>query len=167
MSAYRTGLVSRLRNSAVDINWIIGTFPADGQDRSLNGEWSAKQIVEHLRTIEHGVHVVRLQAALLHDNPAFPRFVADVWRAANRPQPQTLAELLADFQDGRREVISCLDRLGAADWERPAKSAVFGTTTIELLAERFYTHTLDHLQQLIMVRRACLDAHANGENGHG
>ncbi|MCS6800979.1 MAG: DinB family protein [Chloroflexota bacterium] len=163
---YRHGLIARLRASGEDVVWCAELFPRPHVDWAPEGEWSARQIVTHLRDVEHGVQIARIQAAVLEDNPTFPRFDAAAWRAAHRPASETYDEVVDDFAAGRRALAALLDRLDAEDWSRPVRSAAFGLSTLEAVAERAYLHTLDHIGQLLRLRRTLLAALA-GEGASG
>jgi hypothetical protein len=160
---YRDGLIARLRASGDDVVWCAELVPSPGVEWAPDGEWSALQILTHLRDVEYGIQIARVQAAVLEDNPEFPPFNAEAWRAAHRPNPETYAEVVADFAAGRRALAAMLDRLDDDDWGRPVRTAAFGQSTLEVVVERAYLHTLDHLQQLIRRRRSLL----NAENGGG
>ena len=159
---FRSGLIARLRSSGADVVWCAEQIP-DGQlGWAPEGEWSALEILTHLRDVEYGIHIARIQAAVLEDNPEFPRFDAGTWRATHRPEPQTFDQMVADFAAGRRALTAMLDRLDEDDWERPARSAAFGQGRLQTVAERAYLHTLDHIQQLFRLRRAIVSAEARG-----
>ncbi|MFN8534015.1 MAG: DinB family protein [Dehalococcoidia bacterium] len=155
---YRSGLIARLRTSGTDILWIAEMIPDPLVDEAPDGEWSARQVLGHLRDIEYGIQIARVQAAVLEDNPDFKRFDADAWRTEHRPDEQTFDQILGDFAAGRRSLTAMLDRLDEDDWERPIRSVAFGQSILEVVVERAYVHTLDHLQQLIRLRRAVLRA---------
>lgn len=159
---YRDGLIARLRASGDDIVWCAELVPGDGVEWAPEGEWSALQILTHLRDVEYGIQIARVQAAVLEDNPEFPAFNADAWRAAHRPRPETYGQVVADFAAGRRALAAMLDRLDEDDWTRPVRTAAFGQSILEVVVERAYLHTLDHLQQLIRRRRSLLNAHDGG-----
>ncbi|GIW12057.1 MAG: hypothetical protein KatS3mg061_3114 [Dehalococcoidia bacterium] len=156
MTRYRRGLIARLRASGTDIVWIAELIPSEATEWSPLEQWSPRQVMLHLRDVEYGVNLARIQATVLEENPEFPRFDADAWRASNRPESQSYEQLVADFAAGRRALTATLERLDVDDWLRPARTAAFGPATLEMLAERAYLHTLDHLQQLIGLRRAFL-----------
>ncbi|GIW05262.1 MAG: hypothetical protein KatS3mg060_0067 [Dehalococcoidia bacterium] len=158
--SYQSGLIARLRSSGTDIVWCAEHIPDRFVDWAPEGEWSARQILTHLRDVEYGIQIARIQAAVLHDNPEFGRFDAEAWRAEHRPHPQTFDQTVGDFSAGRRSLAAMLDRLDKDDWERPLRSVAFGPSTIETVVERAYTHTLDHLQQLIRLRRAIVSTQA-------
>lgn len=151
---YHDGLISRLRGTGNDVAWLIGSFPQGTLDQPADGDWSARDVLAHLRDSEYGIYIHRLHTTALEEEPEFERFDSDHWRGNHRPDPQSPEEILADFLAGRRAMVGILERLDREDWSRAAKSAVPGPYNVEIIAERAYSHTLEHLTQLLKMRHA-------------
>jgi hypothetical protein len=151
---YHAGMISRLRAAGNDVAWLIESFPPDTLEQPADGDWSARNVLEHLRDVEYGIYIHRLQATALEEEPEFERFDAAGWRAEHRPGRQTAGELLTDFLAGRRAMVGVLQRLHPEDWDRQAKSAAPGLYNVEVIAERAYSHTLEHLIQLLKMRHS-------------
>ena len=52
---YAEGLISKLRSSGNDIAWLAGSFPSELIEIQADGEWSARDLLAHLRDVEYGI----------------------------------------------------------------------------------------------------------------
>jgi FMN phosphatase YigB (HAD superfamily) len=118
------------------------------------GEWSAVEIICHLRDVEIEVNQPRIEAVLNQGNPFVHAADPDAWAQTRAYALQDPLEALRTFTLARKETIARLQALEPGDWLRPARHALIGPTTLSEIAAIATDHDLLHLAQL----RACLSA---------
>jgi FMN phosphatase YigB (HAD superfamily) len=124
-------------------------LPAEAwQQRPREGEWSPTEIACHLRDVELEVNLPRLRKVLAESNPFISAVESDPWALARDYQSQSGPAALADFADARREKIALLDGLSLDQWQRPARHAIFGPTTLQELVALTVEHDRVHLKQI-------------------
>ncbi len=116
--------------------------------RPADDEWSATEIMCHLRDVEVEVNQPRLIRIVADSNPFISAVDSDPWAVERHYQTQSGPEALAAFADARRATLSMLDLLSPADWERPARHAIFGPTTAQELLTFTNEHDRLHLRQM-------------------
>jgi len=160
--------LARLARTAAELRDAIGA----GDDRALShratpGDWSAKDVVCHLRDIEELV-ITRFHTMLVMDEPRvlvvgaepadgaawgfdekvpFP-MDADRWRAERQYERNDTAAALAAFARRRGEVLALLGRLSPAQWERAAIHPTRGRLTFADWTAAMARHDDAHLAQL-------------------
>lgn len=122
--------------------------PAQWTARPADTAWSPAEIICHLRDVSAEVNLPRIQAALTQDNPFLPGVDSDSWAEARGYAAQSGPMALADFTANRQKVLDTLAGLTAADWQRPARHAIFGPTTLAELVSFMADHDRLHLKQL-------------------
>lgn len=121
--------------------------PSQWKWQSGPGEWSLTEIVCHLRDAAVEVDAPRLEKVIHEQNPFIPGMVTDVWAEERDYQSQDGPQALRDFTASRQQLIHTLERLAPADWDRPARHAIFGPTTLRELMGFIATHDRSHIQQ--------------------
>jgi hypothetical protein len=111
-------------------------------------EWSITEIVCHLRDAEVEISLPRLHKVLEEDNPFISAVDADVWAAERNYQAQSGTEAMAAYAEARMETVALLDSLTPEQWQRPARHAVFGPTTLRELVSFTNEHDRLHLKQI-------------------
>lgn len=112
------------------------------------GEWSPSEIIQHLIDAELAALQSRLDLILNKEFVFLPK--VDLTRmAAERPAdapsgPDALAALI----DARQATYNRLQSLAVEDWERTARHAIFGPTTLTELVAFTLDHDWKHLRQL-------------------
>ncbi len=116
--------------------------------RPADEEWSVTEIMCHLRDVEVEVNQPRLMRITEESNPFISAVDSDPWAVARNYHAQSGPEALAVFADARRATLSLLDQFSPADWERPARHAIFGPTTAQELLTFTNEHDRLHLRQM-------------------
>ncbi len=120
------------------------------------GQWSALEVLCHMRDVEAEVYATRLEQ-LLSAPPDPPIVLAGAgdMNARNGAWAKERAYLAADpaaalaaFARARGENLARLEALGPADWTRGAIHPARGAITLFEQVERFAEHDLSHLRQL-------------------
>lgn len=111
-------------------------------------EWSKTEIVCHLRDVEREVNLPRIKSLLEEDNPFFPGMDTDPWAEERKYIDQDGPAALAAFFAARQRLIKLLEKLPAQDWQRPARHAILGPTTLHELVSIIASHDRMHMHQL-------------------
>lgn len=116
-------------------------------DAAEAGEWSARQILAHLRDDESMVMRMRLVRMLVEDDPLLPDFDEQAWATNRNTSHDKKESLLADFMLQRQASLNLLQRLTPEQWERPGRHEVRGSMTVRDLVERWADHDDEHVRQ--------------------
>ncbi len=113
-----------------------------------SGEWSLTEIVCHLRDIDREVHRPRMNLVLTADLPFLPAVDTDPWARERGYARQSGPDALAALTEHRVEMLALLESLSPATWERPARHALLGPTTLAEVALLAADHELLHLRDI-------------------
>lgn len=139
---------------------ILRSTPAvlDGLSRSLSradwlvrpseDEWSLTEVICHLRDVDEEVNLPRLKMVIETTNPFLAGQDTDRWAESRNYYLQDGRQAFMDFMAARRKVIDLLESLAAEDWDRPARHAIFGPTTLRELVKILAAHDRLHQQQV-------------------
>jgi len=105
-----------------------GTGPDAWLFRLCAGEWSATEIICHLRDVDRWVHIPRLQSFLTEDEPFIPGVVADKWAVEHNYQAQDGPAALDALDAGRAELLALLPPASDPVWARRGRHTFFGPT---------------------------------------
>ena len=141
-------LIKRLSDVPVRIANAVARFPeADRHMAAPNGEWSAADILAHLRASDDIV-AHRLYAILTRDNPILPAYDERRW-AEIAGYPQAYFELsLKTFTMRRAELAAMLDQAAIDDWQRLGTHEVKGAISLLEVATSLVEHEEEHCLQL-------------------
>lgn len=114
-------------------------------------EWSVTEIICHMRDVDFEVNAPRVQKVITETNPFLAGINADSWANERNYREQDGPDALQGFLEARTQLISQLEHLPEEDWQRPARHAIFGPTTLRELVGFIATHDRSHIQQ-------CFDA---------
>lgn len=112
------------------------------------GEWGPGEIFCHLRDVDSEVYFPRLHKFLSEENPFLPGQDTDRWAEERRYAAQDGALALQNFIGCRKELLALLDALTPEEWERPARHAIFGPTTLKEIIAIAASHDRLHIRQL-------------------
>lgn len=110
-------------------------------------EWSARDIICHLRDHDAEEDRRRLERILEQDNP-FLSANYDPWAHAHVYADTPVDQALRHFVRSRASMVSWLKGVPAHAWNRPARNAIFGPTTFEEMVRFATEHDRTHLRQL-------------------
>ena len=140
-------LIYRLAALPAAVDAAIRGYPtAVLECMPAEGEWSARDIICHLRDHEL-VSRNRLERVLAEDNPFFsanPKSFAhdEVYQNVDA------YTALSEFVDRRKQLVDWLRSLAEPIWDRPARDAIFGPTTFSEVVRFVVEHDRTHLQQI-------------------
>ena len=114
---------------------------------SSNGEWSAAQILAHLRASDD-ILAHRLYAILARDNPLLPAYDERRW-AEIAGYPQVDIELsLNVFTLRRAELVTMFRQVAVEDWQRLGNHEIKGAVSLFQVATALLEHEEEHCVQL-------------------
>lgn len=121
--------------------------PAQWNYHSAEKEWTITEILCHLRDGDNEVNLPRLKLIAQEDNPFLAGIATDPWAKERDYYHQSGKQALATFIENRTLMALLLDQLSIDDWQRPARHAIFGPTTLEELIGFITTHDIVHMRQ--------------------
>lgn len=121
--------------------------PAQWRFRPAAQDWSTTEILCHLRDVDGEVNLPRLQRIAAEEAPFVAGIPTDPWAEERDYFHQSGPAALAAFIDTRTQMTGLLDLLSDAGWQRTARHAIFGPTTLEELVRFTTTHDIVHMRQ--------------------
>jgi uncharacterized damage-inducible protein DinB len=109
--------------------------------------WSAKEVVCHVRDIEESF-MMRFLSIMAMDDPKFLPVEPDRWAVDRQYQRNDVQEALAAFKTRREETLRFLRGLKPEQWERGGIHAARGKMTLKDFVELMAWHDDNHLDQL-------------------
>jgi len=122
--------------------------PNQWKRRPEPDSWSPVEIVCHLRDVELEVNLPRYWALLTEERPFVSAVETDGWAAERAYIEQPPDEALATLARARKESLSILSSIRTAEWQRQARHALLGPTSLAELGGVSADHDLIHLAQL-------------------
>jgi len=141
-------LLAVLRSTPAALATLCHQKPLNLAERPAVNEWSPSEVLCHLRDVDEDVNLWRLQKILKERNPFIPGQETDQWADARQYCLQDGLQALADFTRERMQVLGLLENLSGEDWDRPARHAIFGPTTLRELVNIIAGHDILHVQQV-------------------
>lgn len=150
----RAEAVAQLASTAAQVAALVaGLTPEQLRWRPEAGEWSAKEIVAHLRDAAD-IWGGRLHRTAEEDTPFLPGFDEGQLARVRSYYYEHYGLALDAFTFYRGHTLALLRSLDDAGWLRAAQHEEAGRLTIADMVERMADHERDHLDQL----RRTLDA---------
>lgn len=115
------------------------------------GEWSALEVLTHLRTAE-AIMMPRVLQILVRPNVRLPDMDEHRWAALLARARLSVSEQVAAFAARRRELVGLLATLRPDEWETAGEHELQGELTVRRIAEHAAGHEREHLEQLEAVR---------------
>lgn len=110
-------------------------------------EWSARDIICHLRDHDAEEDLIRLKKIQTEERP-FISGNYDPWSHAHVYSDTDVHQALTEFIHYRGEMVRWLASLPEEVWTRPARHAIFGPTTFEEMVRFATEHDRTHLRQM-------------------
>ena len=109
--------------------------------------WSAKEVVCHVRDIEESF-MMRFLAIMAMDEPKFLPVEPDRWAVERQYQRNDVQEALTAFKSRRDDTLKFFRGLRPEQWERGGIHATRGKMTLKDFVELLAWHDDNHLDQL-------------------
>ena len=140
-------LVALLRSTPAALASLTIDLTAPAWTRQPQpGEWCLTEIVGHLRDVDRDVNLPRLHRLLAETNPFMAGEVTDEWVKERQYARQDGRASLVEFTTIRKELLALLNDL-QAEWDRPARHAIFGPTSLQELVGFMAEHDRLHVRQ--------------------
>ncbi len=144
--------ISAIRATLSATPAALAAFAAQVADLKWNlrpkeGEWSLTEILCHLRDVDREVNLPRIQSILDTRNPFIPGAVTDPWVEERNYAQECGPDAMTAFTTVRTEILRLIESLDAQTWQKPARHAIFGPTTLHELLNFVATHDRSHIQQ--------------------
>ncbi len=121
----------------------------DWKQRRQAGEWSFAEILCHLRDVDSEVYLPRIETITRQENPFLPGVDTDRWAEERVYYLQDGKTALQQFTAARTQLLEVLKTIPLNEWQRTARHAIFGRTTLHEMVCFIATHDRNHIQQAI------------------
>jgi len=162
-------LVDQIEASGKEFLEYLSRLPEEEIHRvTAPGEWSVHVVVAHLRGTEQDVFLRRTRRILeAPAPPAVENFDQDEWNREHYSPDEPLDKIISDWRAARRKEIALLRKTLDKDWAKWAVHPEYQKISIEWLAMHNYSHTLEHLHQLLVMREQAILRTLNRERNGG
>jgi len=92
-----------------------------------------------------------MEKILQEDNPFLPNIDSDDWAVERRYCRSDPGKAFQEFVQARKEMLSRIQSLPPAAWDRPSRHAIFGPTSLGELLSFAANHDRIHLRQVKQV----------------
>ena len=133
-----------------------GLSEAQLHARPSEGEWSANEVLAHLRSCNDvwGAHILAMVA---EDRPARKAISPRTYIKSTDYLKLDFAPSLQAFTEGREALLSVLTKLPPEGWQRTATATGWGQTNERVVvveADRLVRHEQPHIRQIKAIVRA-------------
>lgn len=134
-------------NDLTEFVMVYRQIPAERRTQPVCGEWSARQLLEHLMDTEI-VFSTRMRAAIANPGSSILPFDQDLYeaRVPNRDVPDAL--LLDALAALRALNLAILRAVPDDAWSQTVEHPEAGAQTLERIVEVFGSHLTEHLDDI-------------------
>jgi FMN phosphatase YigB (HAD superfamily) len=144
-----SSVLARLHGQLGVLLTLLGDLPPEVWSRKpAPGAWCLTEIICHLRDIDDEVHTPRLNLMISTDAPFLPAIDTDPWAEERNYAAQSGPEALAVLAERRVQLLRQLEAIPLRSWERRARHALLGPTTLAEVATLATDHELLHLRDI-------------------
>ena len=147
-------LLAVLRSTPAALDTLCHQRIVELGKRPAFDEWSAGEVLCHLRDVDHEVNLPRLSKVINERNPFLAGQDTDPWAEERHYCYQDGMQALEDFIKARLDVLQLLEELPAENWDRRARHAIFGPTRLRELVNIIAGHDILHIQQVHKVLKS-------------
>lgn len=122
--------------------------PAAWSQKTTLHAFTLTELVCHMRDVESYVNLPRVQKILAEPNPFLPGADTDAWADTFAYARQEGSAALQAFIGTRLETLALLTPLPPGAWQRTARHAIFGPTTLLELISFMVGHDKLHLEEI-------------------
>lgn len=145
-------LLLRLQEVSQELMSEVAEIINDDADYTpVEGEWSVKEVMCHLRDAEHIFHQ-RIVQMLEEDEPFLRAFNPEELAQERDYKSENWQAVINDFKDIRSANITTLSNLQPVQWLKGAIHQERGHVTIHDLTDGVVNHNANHLEQIRHVR---------------
>ncbi len=145
-------MLATLRATPAALHTICsGLTDRSWQQAPAPGQWCSTEIICHLRDVDLEVNLPRLQRLIEEENPFIPGKDTDPWAEERDYRNQDGPRALQSFIIARLRILELLEDLPPEGWQRTARHAIIGPTTLKELVGIIAAHDRLHLRQILNV----------------
>jgi HAD superfamily hydrolase (TIGR01549 family) len=111
-------------------------------------EWCPTEILCHLRDVDQEVNLARIRRVLQENDPFLSGKDTDPWADERKYICQDGPQALHEFTTARMKLLDLLEAATSEDWERTARHAILGPTTLRELVRIVAEHDRLHVRQV-------------------
>lgn len=152
MSAELESILPKMESTHAKFKAFIDGLDGDAvQQPSAGNPWNPREIVGHLLDAERA-HRRFIEAVASGNPPAkVENFDLNAWNAARvaKRANQSVAELMAAYDEERAATIAVLKALPDDAWAKAGDHAALGHVTVEYVARIIGLHERSHLQEMM------------------
>ena len=164
MEIKRKALIDRLEAGGKEFVHYLSQFSEEAANTSpAPDQWSVRQLAIHMRDTEEQVFLLRTELALTGEHPQVSTFIQEEWSKEHPSDGESLEKITYDFRVARRKLIRLLRKASNREWNDWAMHPKLGKLSVGLMAVFNYSHSLDHLAQLIDIHEKTLLKQLNQE----
>jgi hypothetical protein len=157
MEIKRKQLIDRLEaNGKEFVSYFLQYADQDSRTAPASDQWSVRQIAIHMRDTEEQVFLLRSSRALTEDHPMASLFIQEEWDKEHPSDHESFEQIVGDFRAARRKLIRLLRNASNTDWNKFILHPKLGKQSVGLMAVFNYSHSLNHLAQLIDIHENTL-----------
>jgi FMN phosphatase YigB (HAD superfamily) len=143
------GMLAILRSTPAALQALTSQVETSRwSQRPSQDEWSHTEVLCHLRDVEVEVNLPRVSRVLEETNPFIPGKDTDPWAEEREYIRQDGMAALNDFIQARLKLLAMLDQISSQSWQRQARHAIFGPTTLAELINITAGHDRLHIHQI-------------------
>ncbi len=144
-----SAILATLQTTPAILDTYTRNVPPDRWNRRPNPkDWSLTEIICHLRDVDREVNLDRIDAVLSGSRPFLPAAMTDGWVEERNCIQENGSRVLAEYNQVRCAVLEKLLSLADSDWQKSARHAIFGPTTLKELVGFIATHDRIHISQV-------------------
>jgi len=141
-------MIARLSATPSALAHLLVDIPEERLDLTLQGDWSPRTILAHLRDGEYLAWRLALERILAEEAPTLSFLHGPEWEPQRNGSRDRRELLLADFALQRQASLAILRTLRPADRERTASLADGRRFTLARLVESWASHDAEHIAGL-------------------
>ena len=143
-----SAILAILRSTPAALNTLSHGLTGDSwNERPTPTQWSLTEIICHLRDVDAELNLPRLEKITQQINPFLPGIDTDLWAEERSYVLQDGRAALHRFTRDRVSLLNLLESLSPDDWQRSARHAIFGPTTLQELVGFIVGHDRLHVRQ--------------------
>jgi HAD superfamily hydrolase (TIGR01549 family) len=142
-------LLAVLKSTPAALDSIVsGLTDSEWQSQLEAGGLSLVEFFCHLRDVDREINWPRLERICNEENPFLPGVVTDSWAAERRYDLQDGPDALRQFIEIRTRIINLLGSMSEQGWERKARHAIFGPTSMKEMVSFMAQHDRVHVRDI-------------------
>ena len=156
------GAIARLGSTAAALRALLDGMPTELVERPLDGEWSARDVVAHVVSVEPLVLRARIEGMLAAPGGPVANVDEDETLERSGLRELPVEELLDRFEVGRAESMALIEQLSESDLAQSGDHEVAGPITVANMVNHFAFHDAAHIEQIVRMLAVPAEAARGG-----